>query len=155
MVSSAICGYLVERLPLSSSICHPTSYCNRYSHEYCPEWYWSVWRFSYLLFVVCDVWLCQFFAFGMLDFSCSFSRRGFRFFLCKVSAGGILQVSVATPYSCTKITAAFLILNKIRYSMIFVGNSLHLHTFSLPTYEANVKIKKSSSKLLEKRSSTI
>jgi hypothetical protein len=36
-------------------------------------------------------------------------------------------------YSCTKITAAFLILYKIRYSMIFAGNSLHLHAFSLPT----------------------
>ena len=72
VASSPVCGYLVKLLPLSSSICHPTSYSNRCSHGYCPEWYRSAWCFSYLLFVGCDVWLCQFFAFGMLDFSCSF-----------------------------------------------------------------------------------
>jgi len=78
---------------------------------------------------------------------------GFRFFPCKVSAGGILQVLVtgsrflyknhsslphflrAFPYGIA--FASFGDATKeMGYSMIFAGNSLHLHTFSLSTSEA-------------------
>jgi hypothetical protein len=69
---------------------------------------------------------------------------GFGFFPCKVSAGGILQVLVTGSrflYKNHSNLPHFLLhakwwLNKMWYSMIFAGNSLHLHTFSLPTSEA-------------------
>lgn len=62
-----------------------------------------------------------------------------RFFLCKVSAGGILQVPLR--YYCRKFRHAFLICRANKVFQNFPCNSLHLHAFSLQLFYARKNYK--------------
>ena len=99
--SSAVCGYLVERLPLSSSICHPLSNNYRYICYITLKG-----RVVHGAFRTCllgnVVWLCQFLALGLLDFSCSYRVGAFYFSFAKLVQAAFCKYWSLAPDSCSK-----------------------------------------------------